>query len=295
MFADILRNVLTRVGGSLRNGRCCCSRTLAQFVTTLLPITCLISPARAIVFSSSMAGVAGKKGQGGCHEQYRNGMISSSFPHIAGCLRAGVVGTRSTCPYLVCRRRNSLLCRLKRTSSSAGISRWLVAHFVLPCIRRQERPGCQDVPLPRRPGKKLLLPPGDRLSGEPIVICRSSFLPDKPLRACRVHGPGLGRGLCATEPPLPPGRPAFVKGVPKTLLAAPGSSGRQRLSSSLRPPWPSSMARVVGASASIRGHAAKMCSERPGRHPPRRPLLGSKWRRIKLFASIGHSLPTVVA
>jgi hypothetical protein len=156
-LTDILGDILTRVGGSLGNSRRCCSRTLAQFVTTLLPITCLISPARAIVYSSCMAGVPGKKGHGGCHEQYRNGMISSSFPHIAGCLRADVVGTRSTCPYLVCCRRNSLLCRLKRTSSSAGISRWLVAHFVLPCIRRQERPGCQKVPLPGRPGKKLLL------------------------------------------------------------------------------------------------------------------------------------------
>ena len=68
---DILGDILTRVGGSLGNSRRCCSRTLAQFVTTLLPITCLISPARAIVYSSSMAGVAGKKGQGGCHEQYQ--------------------------------------------------------------------------------------------------------------------------------------------------------------------------------------------------------------------------------
>ena len=37
-----------------------------------------------IVFSSSVAGVAGKKGQGGCHEQYRKGMINRSFAHIAG-------------------------------------------------------------------------------------------------------------------------------------------------------------------------------------------------------------------
>ena len=133
MFADILGNVLTRVGGSLRNGRRCCSRTLAHFVTTLLPITYLISRA-PIVFSSSMAGVAGKKGQGCCQEQYRKGMISSSFPHIAGSLRAGVVGTRSTGPYLLCRRRNSILCCLKRASSSVGISRWLVTHFVLPRI-----------------------------------------------------------------------------------------------------------------------------------------------------------------
>ena len=124
VFADILRNVLTRVGGTLRNGRRRCSCTLTQFVTTLLPITCLISPAPSIVFSSSMAGVAGKKGQGGCHEQYRKGMISSSFPHIAGCLRAGIVGTGSTCSYLLCRRRNSILCRLKRTpaGSSDGLS-----------------------------------------------------------------------------------------------------------------------------------------------------------------------------
>ena len=160
MFADISSNVLTSVGGSLSNGRRCCSRTLAKFITTLLPITCLIPPSPPILFSSSMAGVAGKKGQGGCHEQYRKGMIGSSFPHIVGGLRAGIVGTRSTCPYLLCRRRNSVLCRLKRTSSSsAGISRWLVAHFILPCIRRQKRPDCHDVPLPRRPGKKLLLLP----------------------------------------------------------------------------------------------------------------------------------------
>lgn len=131
MFADILRHGLTRVGGTLRNGRRRCSCTLTQFVTTLLPITCLISPAPSIVFSSSMAGVAGKKGQGGGHEQYRKGMISSSFPHIAGCLRAGVVGSRSTCSYLLCRRRNSILCRLKRTAC-AGIIRWLVAHFDTP-------------------------------------------------------------------------------------------------------------------------------------------------------------------
>ena len=69
MFADILRNVLARVGGGLRNGRCCCSRSLAQFVPTLLPITGLISPVPLIVLSSSMAGVAGKKGQRSCHEQ----------------------------------------------------------------------------------------------------------------------------------------------------------------------------------------------------------------------------------
>ena len=158
VFADIFSNVLTRVGGSLRNGRRCCSRTLTQFVTTLLPITCLISPVPPIVFSSSMAGVAGKKGQGGCHEQYRKGMISSGFPHIAGCLRAGVVGTRSTCPYLLCRRRNSILCRLKRTFSSAGISRWFVAHFVLPCHQKPETPWLPGRPAAPAFWRKVVMP-----------------------------------------------------------------------------------------------------------------------------------------
>jgi hypothetical protein len=155
VFAGIVSNVLTCAGGGLRNGRCCCSRTLAQFVPPRLPITCLISPGPSIVHSS-MAGVAGKKGQDGCHEYDRKGMISSSFPHIAGCLRAGVIGTRSICPHLLCRRRNSILCRLKRTSSIAGISRWRVAHCELPCMS-EKRPDCPGCPAaPAHSNEKLL-------------------------------------------------------------------------------------------------------------------------------------------
>ena len=71
VLADILSNVLTRVGGSLRNGRRRCSRTLAQFVTALLPITYLISRVPSIVFALEY---------GWRSQQERPGRLSRAIP-----------------------------------------------------------------------------------------------------------------------------------------------------------------------------------------------------------------------
>ena len=46
-----------------------------------------------------------------------------------GALGAYQVGVYQALHTLLCRRRNCILCRLKRTASCAGIIRWLVAHF----------------------------------------------------------------------------------------------------------------------------------------------------------------------
>ena len=174
----------------MRNGGRRCSRTLTQFVTPLLPISCLISPAPPIVFSSGVAGVAGKKGQGGCHEQYRQGMISSSSAHVASCLRAGIVSTRSTCPHLLCRRRNSILCRLRRTS--AAISRWVVAHSGLHVSEARN-----------------VLPIGtSRCPGVLTTSCCANYAQDSTER-----GSGTSSRACATTAAAATGRVELLTGI----------------------------------------------------------------------------------
>ena len=124
-----LRNVLTRVGGS-RRGETRPSCTFTQFVTTLLPITVSFLQSHRLA-SLEYGWRSRKKGQGGCHEQYRKGMINRKSPHIAGCLRAGVGRHLEHLLLLALPPTHWILCRLKRTAvpvpaSSDGLSALLL-------------------------------------------------------------------------------------------------------------------------------------------------------------------------